>query len=110
MLPLAARPRKAVVVQYRTTEPRTNQHTRAIGDENDHALRGGTKGLRRLAIHVNLSRNKEEVVADAMQQDAKPEHPDAAAGVAQCKEDITNDPCEHACRKHVLHAEPAKEP
>ena len=71
--PVMARPshrRSCVVVNHAAANPRTHKHSDAIGNEGDQALRGGTERLRRFLIDVNLSGDEEEVVTNAVHDDA----------------------------------------
>ena len=65
---------------------------------------------RRLLVDVDLAGDEEEVVADAVQQDADVEHPHQRAGVAVGEQHVARGPRGHADEQHPLHAEPAEEP
>ena len=64
----------------------------------------------RLGVDVDLAGDEEEVVADAVQQDAGVEHPHQRAVVAEREQHVARRPRRHADEQHVLHAEPAEEP
>ena len=58
----------------------TDDHTRTVGNQRDKSLRIGANFFRGLVIHIDLAGNKEEVVADTVQQNARVEH--------QCKRHV----------------------
>ena len=58
-----------------------------------------------LLVDVDLSGDEEEVVADAVQEDAGVEHPDQRTVVAVRKQQIARRPRRHADEQHVLDAE-----
>ena len=98
------------VVDYPAGQERANKHARSVGDEGDHALCGSAVGRRGFAVDVDLAGDEEEVVADAVKQDAEIEHPDACAGVTEGEQHIAQRPRRHASDEHVLDAESAEEP
>src|SRR6266571_2048034 len=55
--------------------PRADEHPDAERDERDEALRRGAQIARGPAVHVDLSGNEEEIVADAVEENAGVEHP-----------------------------------
>ena len=63
-----------------------------------------------LRVDVDLAGDEEEVVADAVQQDAGVEHPHQRAVVAVREQHVARRPRRHADQQHPLHAEPAEEP
>ena len=90
-------------------DPGADEHPDAERDEGDESLRRGAQVRRRLLVHVDLSGHEEEVVADAVQQDAAVEHPHQRSVVAVGKQQVARRPCGHADEQHVLDAEPAEE-
>ena len=86
-------------------DPTADEHADAVGEEDDEALGGGAQGLRRFHVDVDLTGDKEEVVADAVHDDAEIEHPDQAVDVAESKAQIADDPGEHAEHEGVFHAD-----
>ncbi len=71
---------------------------------------GGAQGGRGFAVDVDLAGDEEEVVADAVEEDAAPEHPHSGAGISVGKEQVADGPGEHAGDEHVLDSEAAEEP
>src|SRR5215217_8379907 len=55
---------------------RTDEHPHAVRDEYEEALRLSTDRRSRLLVDVDLPGDEEEVVADAVQQDAQSDHPE----------------------------------
>ena len=96
-----------------TTRPETNEPMNmpdAERDERDEALRGGADARRRrLLVDVDLAGHEEEVVTDAVQQDADVQHPHERAGVAEREQHVPHRPGEHADEQHPLDAEPHEE-
>ena len=78
--------------------------------EGDEALRGGAQVGRRLRVDVDLPGHEEEVVADAVQQDAGIQHPHQRAVVAVGEQRVARRPRRHADQQHPLHAEAPEEP
>src|SRR5688572_32225578 len=68
----------------------------AVGDEVDQPLRRGADLRPRLLVGVDLARDEEEVVADAVQQDAGIDEPHACAGVTRAEGEVPERPGEHA--------------
>lgn len=89
---------------HRAREPRADKHAQAISDEDNDALRSRAKMQRGFAIDVDLTGDKEEVVADTVQQDAAPQHPHVRIDVAICEQKITGNPRQHAGDQHIFHA------
>ena len=60
-------------------------------------------------IDVDLTCDEEEVVADAVQNDAEVEHPNQGIDVAETKAQVADDPSEHAQHERVFHADSFEE-
>ena len=84
-------------------------HAGPEGDEGDEALGGGAQVRGRLAVHVDLPGHEEEVVADAVEEDADVQHPYQAGVVAEGEEQVARGPRGHPDEHHLLHAEPGEE-
>ena len=97
--------RGGVHVDDFAADPASDEHADAVGEKDDEPLRGGAQGLRRFHIDVNLTGDEEEVVADAVHDDAEIEHPDQAVDVSETKAQIAYDPGEHAEDKRVFDAD-----
>src|SRR6185312_3990990 len=77
-------------------DPAADEHADAVGEEDDEALGGGAQGDWRFHIDVDLTGDKEKVVADAMHDDAEVEHPDERVDVTETKAQVADDPSQHA--------------
>ena len=64
-------------------EPRAYEHACAISDERNHSLGRGAQRRRGCAVNIYLADNKEEVVADSMQQNPRPQHPHQGITIAE---------------------------
>lgn len=61
----------ATAVIERAGNLRAEQHADAVGEHHDHALGTAFHLFARHAVGVNKADDKEEIVADAVQQDAE---------------------------------------
>ncbi len=82
----------------------------AVGDERDESLRRGAHVSAAPSVDVDLAGDEEEVVTDAVQQDAEVQHPDERLVVAVGEQNVARHPRGHADEQHLLHAEPLEEP
>src|SRR6266436_1133439 len=99
-----------IEVNDSAADPRSDEHSDAVGDEGDESLCGSAQGLRRFLVYVDLAGDEEKVVADSVQDDSEVEHPDQAAAVPCAEADVAQDPGEHAEHQRVFYAEAAKKP
>ena len=86
-----------------------DKHADPERDKRDESLRRPPNLNRRLLIDVDLSRHKEEVVANAVQNDADVEHENQRLIVAKRKAGIPKRPRSHSDHQHFLDAEPHKQ-
>jgi hypothetical protein len=65
-----------------------HQHAHAQGEQYQRALGLTADLLGRFVVHVNLPGDEEEVIADAMQEDARRHHPEDGTRSRQRKQHI----------------------
>jgi hypothetical protein len=90
--------------------PGADQVADTQGQERQESLRGGPDARPRLLVGVDLARHKEEVVAEAVEEDAGVQHPERRAGVAPGKEEVPHRPREHADQEDPSDAQPHQKP
>src|SRR5262249_5174730 len=83
---------------------RSNSHAQAQREEHEQALGLSADVFGRYLVGVNLARDEEEIVADAVQHDTPDDHPADFVGSAQREERVTHNPCQHSNSQHPLHA------
>ena len=101
---------KDEVLHHAPGGPGADQVADALGEERQEPLRGGADLRARLLVGVDLAGHEEEVVADAVQQDAGVEHPEPRPGVAVGEEEVPDRPRQHADQEDAAHAPPREEP
>ena len=84
-----------VLVHHRARHERTDEVAHAVGDEVDEPLRRGADAGARLLVSVDLPAHEEEVVADAMQQDAAIDVRHDRAQRALAEEEVAERPGTH---------------
>ena len=97
------------MVIQRAGDLRSQQHTDAIGEHNNHALRLAFDLLTGHAIGINKADYKEKVVADAVQQDAQIEQEPPLFADAKGKEGVAYEPRRHADQQHVFNPQAAEQ-
>src|SRR5687767_236531 len=81
----------------------------AVGDEVDESLRRRTDTGSRLLVGINLTADEEEVVADAVKQDACVDEPHAGTGIARREREVSQRPRRHAGEHDRLDTKPLQE-
>ena len=82
-----------------------DQLSQASGNEHKQALGLGSGGRGGFLVHIDLAGDKEEIIADPMQQYPAGDHPEHRVGGAESEQRITQDPCAHTDGQHPLHTQ-----
>ena len=90
-------------------DQRTDEHPDTVRHEHQEPLRLSADRGRGDLVHVDLSGHKEEVVADAVQNDAAHDHPDHAGRGCKSEQNVAQHPGEHADHEHPLDPHPPEE-
>src|ERR1700754_941208 len=90
-------------------EPGTDEHAKPIGGKGKKALSGVLDLFAGFLLCVHIARDEEEVVANAMQDNPRIQHPGAGVDIPVCKTDITKDPGRHAQEQHLLYPDAVEE-
>ena len=93
---VARRIRRRVPVHHRARYERADEVAHAVRDEVDEPLRRRANPLARLLVRVDLPRDEEEVVADAMQQDPDVDAATCRPRVALAEREVAERPRQHA--------------
>ncbi len=88
---------------------RADEHADAVGHEHEESLRLAAHGGCRLLVHVDLPGHEEEVVADAVEEDADGDEPEDRVRRGEREQCIAQRPRAHSDHQHALHAEPHEE-
>src|SRR5438093_6154800 len=77
--------REAIILNDLSRRPGSKEPSQTKGDQSDEALCCSSNLYRGLLVHINLPGDKEEIIANAMQQNPQVEHPHQRLVVAVCK-------------------------
>src|SRR5690554_3397821 len=96
--------RKESVVQP-TGNLRPDQHTKTVRDHKNQPLSLAADGGSCLFVHVDLTRDEEEVEANAVEGNTQKDHPENPRFSRPGKQRVTQEPRRHTYHEHPLHAQ-----
>ena len=97
------------VVEHRPGCLRADQHTGAISYEHEQTLSLAADFVAGALVHVDLTGDEKEVVADAVQRDATEDHPGHLVRCTEGKQSVAQGPSGHADNEHPFHSEPPEQ-
>src|SRR5690349_982080 len=97
-----------ISIDHRARDESTDEIAESVGHEVDHTLRSSTDLLAGSLISIDLAADEEEVVADAVKNDAEIQERHNRADCTHSKREIAERPRRHADEHDHLDTEPAE--